>query len=196
MINRSPETRSRGRSKGGESKNVAAGADIDGPLVDWRQSAPPPLGRRRTADGRRAYVVEVLRVLTADSLRDTYFLDSLSYLQTKWQGHRVMRGDSVTFLSRTRDYRRSAAWGAPHRFQRRARTPGRPATGLRQRPRERRAVYRGFRQALRTRPVTALAALELPGLMRGSLVVSVRPPADATVRGGIGRRRTAVGRLA
>jgi hypothetical protein len=83
---------------------------MDGPLVDWRAKG----NRLRwagadTADGRTAYVVEVL---TADSLRDTYFLDSLSFLQTKWQGHRVMGGDSVTFVSYFRDYRKvgGVAW--------------------------------------------------------------------------------------
>jgi len=108
--------------EGGEAKNVAAGADFEGPLVDWRRKG----NRVRwagadTADGRRAYAIEVL---TADSLRDTYFIDSLTFLQTKWQGHRVFGGDSVTFVSYFRDYGKVGGVAWAHRID--SQTLGRP----------------------------------------------------------------------
>jgi len=85
------------------AKNVAAGADMDGPLVDYVHK-----GNRLTflgvdtADGRPAYKI---RVVTADSLDDTYYIDTVSFLQTKWEGKRVSSGKVGTLRSVFRDYR-------------------------------------------------------------------------------------------
>lgn len=87
----------------GEAQNVAAGGDMDGPLVHYAQK-----GNRvtfagiDTADGRAAYKLEVV---TAAGLADTYYIDTTSHLQTKWQGRRVMNGAPVVFESFFRDYR-------------------------------------------------------------------------------------------
>jgi hypothetical protein len=88
----------------GTAKNVIAGGDMDGPLVDYATK-----GNRLTllgidtADGRPAYAIRVVR---PDSTDDTYFVDTASFLQVKWQGHRVMDGKPVVFESYFRDYRR------------------------------------------------------------------------------------------
>lgn len=88
------------------AKNVIAGADMDGPLVN-----APAKGNRialaglDTADGRPAYK---LVVTEPDGLVDTYFIDSATALQTKWQGRRMVDGKPVVFESMFRDYRRVA----------------------------------------------------------------------------------------
>ncbi|HSU97427.1 MAG TPA: alpha/beta hydrolase-fold protein, partial [Gemmatimonadaceae bacterium] len=87
----------------GEARNIAAGGDMDGPLVDYaRKGNRVTLAGIDTADGRPAYRLEVV---TAAGLRDTYYIDTVSHLQTKWQGHRVMSGEPVVFVSYFRDYR-------------------------------------------------------------------------------------------
>ena len=108
--------------EGGEAKNVAAGADFEGPLVDWRAKGDRVRwAGADTADGRPAYAVEVF---TADSLHDTYFIDSHSFLQTKWEGHRELGGDSVTFVSYFRDYRMVGGMAWAYRID--SQTLGRP----------------------------------------------------------------------
>jgi enterochelin esterase-like enzyme len=87
----------------GEARNIAAGGDMDGPLVDYAEK-----GNRvtcaglDTADGRTAYRLDVV---TAAGLEDSYYIDTTSHLQTKWRGHRVMNGRPVVFVSFFRDYR-------------------------------------------------------------------------------------------
>lgn len=87
----------------GEADNIAAGGDMDGPLVDYADKGNRvTLAGLDTADGRPAYRLEVV---TAAGLKDTYYIDTASHLQTKWQGHRVMNGEPVVFVSFFRDYR-------------------------------------------------------------------------------------------
>lgn len=87
----------------GEAENVAAGGDIDGPLVHYAAKGNHvTYAGIDTADGRAAYKLDVV---TASGLRDTYYVDTKSHLQTKWQGHRVMNGAPVVFESFFRDYR-------------------------------------------------------------------------------------------
>lgn len=87
----------------GEAANVAAGGEMDGPLVDYAAK-----GNRvtfagiDTADGRPAYRLDVV---TAGGLDDSYYIDTVSHLQAKWRGHRVMNGKPVVFVSFFRDYR-------------------------------------------------------------------------------------------
>ena len=87
----------------GEAENVAAGGDIDGPLIHYAAKGNHvTYAGIDTADGRAAYRLDVV---TASGLRDTYYVDAKSHLQTKWQGHRVMNGAPVVFESFFRDYR-------------------------------------------------------------------------------------------
>jgi hypothetical protein len=87
----------------GEAENVAAGGDMDGPLIHYAAKGNHvTYAGIDTADGRAAYKLDVV---TASGLRDTYYVDTTSHLQTKWQGHRVMNGAPVVFESFFRDYR-------------------------------------------------------------------------------------------
>ena len=87
----------------GTARNVIAGADLDGPLVDYAPKGYRlELAGRDTADGRPAYAIRVLR---PDSLEDTYFIDAASFLQIKWQGHRTLNGTAIVFETYFRDYR-------------------------------------------------------------------------------------------
>jgi len=88
----------------GETQNIAAGGDIDGPLIQYEAK-----GNRiaaagiDTANGRAAYKLDVV---TASGLTDTYYIDTTSHLQTKWEGRRTIGGKPVVFQSYFRDYRR------------------------------------------------------------------------------------------
>ena len=87
-----------------QARNVEAGADFDGPLVDYAAKGNHvTTAGVDTADGRPAWA---LNVVTADGLHDRYFIDMQSHLQTKWTGERVVNGDTVVFESYFRDYRR------------------------------------------------------------------------------------------
>jgi len=83
--------------------NVEAGADFDGPLIDYAAKGNRvTFAGTDTADGRPA---SLLRVTTAAGLQDTYFIDAGTHLQTKWSGRRVVNGDTVVYESWFRDYR-------------------------------------------------------------------------------------------
>ena len=87
-----------------EAKNVAAGADIDGPLVDWRaKHEQMALAGLDTAAGRPAWKLVVTR---PDSLVDDYWLDTLTLMQTKWRAWRTQAGQKVEFESYFGDYQR------------------------------------------------------------------------------------------
>ncbi|MEO7041551.1 MAG: hypothetical protein ABI035_04750 [Gemmatimonadaceae bacterium] len=87
----------------GEALNVAAGADMDGAFVDYAAKGNRvTLAGIDTADGRPAYRLDIV---TATGLNDSYYIDTVSHLQTKWMGHRVMNGTPVVFISFFRDYR-------------------------------------------------------------------------------------------
>lgn len=90
----------------GTAQNVIAGADMDGPLVDWAAKGNRvTLAGLDTADGRPAWA---LRVTRPDGTKDTYFVDTASSLVTKWQGARVIAGTPVVFETYFRDWRRIA----------------------------------------------------------------------------------------
>lgn len=110
----------------GTAKNVIAGGDMDGPLLDYR-----PRGIRvsfaglDTANGRPAWALSVVR---PDSNLDTYFVDTASYQLTKWQGHRLANGIPVIYETYFRDYRRYGGLWFPCRLE--SHTRGRPGTQL------------------------------------------------------------------
>jgi outer membrane lipoprotein-sorting protein len=87
----------------GEAQNVAAGGDMDGPLIHYAEKGNHvTFAGIDTADGRPAYQLDVV---TAAGLHDVYYIDKVSHLQTKWRGKRVMNGAPVVFESFFRDYR-------------------------------------------------------------------------------------------
>ena len=84
--------------------NVIAGADMDGPLEDYAAKGERVrLAGADTADGRLAWA---LRVTWPDGSTDTWFVDTTSFMITKWQGERVLDGTPLTFDTWFRDYRR------------------------------------------------------------------------------------------
>jgi len=106
----------------GTAKNVIAGADMDGPLVDHAaRGIGVALAGLDTADGRPAWA---LRVTRPDSTTDTYFVDTASSLLTKWQGNRTIGGTPVVFETWFRDYR--PVDGLMFPFQLVSATRGRP----------------------------------------------------------------------
>lgn len=86
-----------------EARNVIAGADLEGPLIDHaRKGNRVTLIGRDTADGRPAYK---LAVVTATGAEDAYYIDAKTFLQTKWEGKRVANGKPVVYESWFRDWR-------------------------------------------------------------------------------------------
>ncbi|HEY6807842.1 MAG TPA: hypothetical protein VI160_03550 [Gemmatimonadales bacterium] len=87
----------------GTAKNIIAGADIDGPFVDFAAKGNAiTYAGRDTAAGRPVFRLHVTR---ADSIDDTYFIDTASYLLLKWEGRRAPDGVPVVFETFFRDYR-------------------------------------------------------------------------------------------
>lgn len=111
---------------GDDARNVAAGADYDGPLLDWRAKGHhASFAGPDTADGRPAYKIAVV---TAAGLHDTYWLDAQSYMQTKWEGVRAQGADTVTFVSYFRNYR--VFGGVPWAMRIDSETKGQPGGQL------------------------------------------------------------------
>ena len=109
-----------------QSANVAAGADFDGPLVDYAAKGNQvALVGLDTADGRPAYDV---RVTLASGLVDDYFIDTVTWMQTKWRGGRKEDTVAVVYESWFRDYRRIG--GVKFAFRIDSRTVGRAGSQL------------------------------------------------------------------
>jgi hypothetical protein len=103
----------------GVAKNVAAGADIDGPLVDAAAKGNRvTFAGLDTTGGRSAWALQVDR---PDSTVDIYEIDTVSYRQVRWLGHRTMNGHPVVFESTFGDYRRVAGVLFPFRIASRTR---------------------------------------------------------------------------
>lgn len=110
----------------GTAKNVIAGGDMDGPLLDYRsRGTEVTLIGADTAQGRPAWALKVVR---ADSTVDTYFIDATSYDLTRWQGHRVADGVPVIYETYFRDYRRYGGMLFPCRLE--SHTLNRPGSQL------------------------------------------------------------------
>jgi hypothetical protein len=109
-----------------QSANVAAGADLDGPLIDYAAKGNTvELVALDTADGSPAYR---LRVKLASGLVDEYFIDTTTWMQTKWRGRRKQDDQPVVFESWFRDYR--AVGGVKFAFRIDSRTVGRAGSQL------------------------------------------------------------------
>lgn len=88
----------------GELKNMAGGADFDGPLVDYR------------ARGNRVELAGRVRVEDCDAWKlaittksgdvRTDYIDCETYLETKWEGRIESEGKQYTVESYFRDYRK------------------------------------------------------------------------------------------
>jgi hypothetical protein len=99
----------------GTAKNVIAGGDMDGPLLDSRaRRIQVRLLGLDTAQGKPAWA---LRVVRPDSTVDTYYIDTASYALTRWQGKRVADGVPVTYETYFHDYRRYSGLLFPCRLE-------------------------------------------------------------------------------
>lgn len=88
----------------GPAQNVAAGADMDGPLIDYAAKGNTvTLAGMDTVDGRPEYK---LAVTTPAGLHDSYYIDARTWLKTHWEGQREMNGAPVVFETYFGDYRR------------------------------------------------------------------------------------------
>jgi len=109
-----------------QSANVAAGADFDGPLIDYAAKGNRVvLAGLDTADARPAYD---LRVTLPSGLVDDYFIDTASWMQTKWRGGRKEDSVAVVYESWFRDYR--TVGGVKFAFRIDSRTVGRAGSQL------------------------------------------------------------------
>ena len=106
------------------AKAMAAEADVDGPLVDYRAKGHQValLGKEKV-DGADAYKIEVRK---PDGAVEYHFLDARSYLTVRIEGKRTIRGASIEGESILGDYReaggvlwpfsiRSGARGSPEK---------------------------------------------------------------------------------
>ncbi|HYK09952.1 MAG TPA: hypothetical protein VEV39_04075 [Gemmatimonadales bacterium] len=110
----------------GTAKNVIAGGDMDGPLLDYRaRGIQVTLIGPDTAQGKPAWA---LRVIRPDSTVDTYFIDAASYELTRWQGNRVADGLPVIYETYFSDYRRYGGMLFPCRLE--SHTLNRPGSQL------------------------------------------------------------------
>jgi hypothetical protein len=88
----------------GELKNMAGGADFDGPLVDYRaRGNRVELEGKAKVDGRDAWKLRV--TLKNGDVRNDY-IDCESFLETKWEGRIESEGKIYQVESYFRDYRK------------------------------------------------------------------------------------------
>ena len=84
-------------------KNMAGGADFEGPLMDWKAKGNKIefIGTEKI-NGRDAFKLRV--TLKDGEIRHDY-IDCVSYLETKWEGHVSSDGKAFGVESYFRDYR-------------------------------------------------------------------------------------------
>lgn len=86
-----------------ELKSVEEMADLDGPLVNWKEKGYTVRYQgTEEIEGTEAHVIEVER---GDGESDTLYLDSEYYLTFKSEGTRTMMGNEVTMVSSLGDYK-------------------------------------------------------------------------------------------
>lgn len=86
-----------------ELKNMAGGADIDGPLVDYKSKGNQvELQGKEKVDGNDAYK---LKITQKDGTVRYAFLDATSYLEVKWQGEIDTGTQKLVAESFFKDYR-------------------------------------------------------------------------------------------
>ena len=88
----------------GEVRNMAGGADIDGPLLDYAKKGNKVelIGKEKVGD-KDAYKLKVTDK-TGDVRYD--YIDANSFLEIKWEGQVENAGEKNTFASYFSDYRK------------------------------------------------------------------------------------------
>ncbi len=91
------------KMSGDELKSVVEMADMDGPLVNWKEKGYTVSYKgTEEIEGTEAHVLEVER---GDGESDTLYLDSEYYLTFKSEGVRSMAGNEVIMVSSLGDYK-------------------------------------------------------------------------------------------
>lgn len=87
----------------GDTKNISEEADMDGPLVNAAQKGNRiELAGKEPVGGHDAYK---LKVTLKNGDVHYYFLDTTSFLETKWTGARAQNGAEVVYESYFSDFR-------------------------------------------------------------------------------------------
>ncbi|MGH7742404.1 MAG: hypothetical protein ACRENS_10320 [Candidatus Eiseniibacteriota bacterium] len=104
----------------GQVRNMAGGADLDGPLVDWKSKGNlvELLGVEKVL-GRDAWK---LKVTQANGQMRLDYIDCVTHLEVKWVGLVDQRSQQVTFESYFNDYRKVG--GTWHAFRIDSDSPG------------------------------------------------------------------------
>jgi hypothetical protein len=87
----------------GELKNMAGGADIDGPLIDYKAKGNQvELEGKEKVDGSDAYK---LKITQKDGQVRHDYIDATSFLEVKWEGEIEAGGKKFVAESFFKDYR-------------------------------------------------------------------------------------------
>jgi len=104
------------------AREMAAQADLDGPLVDSEAKGHRvELVGKEMVEGRDAFK---LKVTKKDGGVEYYFLDAASYLPVRFEGKRTVRGAEIEGEGTIGDYKEVAGFLWPHSIQNGAK--GRP----------------------------------------------------------------------
>jgi hypothetical protein len=106
----------------GQVRNMQGGADMDGPLVDWKAKGNQvELMGTEKVRGRDAWRLQVTQ---ANGQKRVDFIDRQSNLEVKWEGAIDQGGQPVTFESYFSDYR--PVNGVMHAFRIESGQAGKP----------------------------------------------------------------------
>ena len=98
-----------------QAKNMQEQADIDGPLVDWKEKGHPvELIGMEDVDGTEAYKIKV--DLANGDVRHHY-LDSEYFITIKQEGKTTMQGNEVEFETILSDYKEVGGLMFPHSIE-------------------------------------------------------------------------------
>jgi len=98
-----------------DSEQIAAQADLDGPLVDWKAKGHQlELVGREPLGEREVYRLHLKRKGggTTDLL-----LDATTFLEVRTESRRVVRGETIEFVSTIGDYREVDGLMVPHSIE-------------------------------------------------------------------------------
>lgn len=98
-----------------DAEQIAAQADFDGQLVDWKAKGHQLelLGREKLGEGE-AYRLHLTR---KDGGTTDLLLDATTFLEVRTESRRVVRGETVEFVSTIGDYREVDGLMVPHSIE-------------------------------------------------------------------------------
>jgi hypothetical protein len=98
-----------------DAEQIAAQADFDGPLLDWREKGHQVelIGREKLGEGE----VYRLHVTRKGGGTTDLLLDAKTFLEARTESRRTVRGETVEFVSTIGDYREVAGLQVPHSIE-------------------------------------------------------------------------------